>query len=146
MSRIVRRTAMKIAISLALAGVTAAAAAVAAVSPQATAPEPASNAKRCIFLDQVVARRTIAPNAVEFEVVGGITYRNDMATECKSVARLGPSAIIGVTSDGDTGMLCAGDRVKIFDPVEVKATGLRSYPYCRLGNFTVASAPERAKQ
>jgi hypothetical protein len=137
---------MKIAISLALVGVTAAAAAVAAVSPQANAPAPAPAAKRCIFLDQVVGRRTVGPNSVEFDVVGGITYRNELATACKSIERLGPSAIIGVTSDGDTGMLCAGDRVKIFDPVEIKATGLRSYPYCRLGNFTVASAPANAKQ
>ena len=136
---------MKIAISLALFGVATAAAVVAAANPLSNAPAPASQAKRCIFLDQVVARRTVVPNAVEFDVVGGITYRNDLATACKSIERLGPSAVIGVTSDGDTGMLCAGDRVKIFDPVEVKATGLRSYPYCRLGNFTVASAPESAR-
>ena len=93
----------------------------------------------------LVGRRTAAPNSLEFDVIGGITYRNELATSCKSIERLGPSAIIGVTSDGDTGMLCTGDRVKVFDPVEVKATGLRSYPYCRLGNFTVASAPENAK-
>ena len=136
---------MKIAISLALFGVATTAAVVAAANPQSNAPAPVSQAKRCIFLDQVVARRTVVPNAVEFDVVGGITYRNDLATACKSIERLGPSAVIGVTSDGDTGMLCAGDRVKIFDPIEVKATGLRSYPYCRLGNFTVASAPESAR-
>lgn len=136
---------MKIAIPLALVGITAAAAAFAAVSPQPSGGTPATEAKRCIFLDQVVARRTVVPNSVEFEVIGGTTYRNELATSCKSVERLGASAAIGVTADGDTGMLCAGDRVKIFDPVEVKATGLRSYPYCRLGNFTVASAPDAAK-
>lgn len=136
---------MRIAIPMALAGFTVAAAAVASVNAQPSAPAPAPQAKRCITLDQVVGRRTAAPNSLEFDVMGGITYRNELATSCKSIERLGPSAIIGVTSDGDTGMLCTGDRVKIFDPVEVKNTGLRGYPYCRLGNFTVASAPENAK-
>jgi hypothetical protein len=44
---------------------------------------------------------------------------------------------VAIVSGAETGRLCAGDRVKIFDPVEVKATGLATYPLCRLGAFTI---------
>lgn len=132
---------MKIAIPLALSGMTVAAAAFAASSSQPGQPAQAAKSRTCIPLDQVVARRTVGATAVEFDVIGGTTYRNELASACKGIERLGSSAAIAVTTGAETGMLCAGDRVKIFDPVEVKATGLRTYPYCQLGKFTVGNAP-----
>jgi hypothetical protein len=99
----------------------------------------AAGAERCIQLDQVIARRASGPAAVDFEMLGGITYRNQLASACPGLERLGESAVVAVTAGAETGRLCAGDRVKIFDPVEVKATGLQTYPYCKLGEFTPTS-------
>jgi hypothetical protein len=132
---------MKVAIPLALASMTAAAAALASSSPRSDEPAQAQAPRTCIPLDQVVARRTAGASAVEFDVVGGITYRNELASPCAGIERLGSSAAIAVTTGAETGMLCAGDRVKIFDPVEAKATGLQAAPYCQLGKFTVVNAP-----
>ncbi|WP_395623754.1 hypothetical protein [Sphingomonas daechungensis] len=132
---------MKIAISLALVGMTAAAAALAA-NPTAE-PSATTKANRCVPLDQIVGRRTVGPNAVEFDVVGGVTYRSELARPCAGVERLGSSAAIAITTGAETGDICEGDRVKIFDPVEVQATGLRNYPHCQLGKFTVVSVPAR---
>ena len=98
-----------------------------------------AGAERCIQLDQVIARRASGPAAVDFEMLGGITYRNRLASACPGLGRLGESAVVAVTAGAETGRLCAGDRVKIFDPVEVKATGLETYPHCTLGEFTPAS-------
>lgn len=115
-----------------------------------TAPPPAGQqlaaaaAERCIQLDQVIARRASGPAAVDFEMLGGITYRNQLASACPGIERLGESAVVAVTAGADTGRLCAGDRVKIFDPVEVKATGLETYPHCTLGEFIPTSrSPSR---
>jgi hypothetical protein len=104
-------------------------------SATAQPQQPPGAVQACIPVDQIVARRTAGPDAVEFDLVGK-TYRNDLASSCPGLARLGTGAAIAITSGAETGMLCSGDRVKIFDPVEVKATGLRSYPFCRLGKFT----------
>jgi len=90
----------------------------------------------CIISDQIVGRRLASPTAVDFDVLGGTTYRNELARACPGLERLGASAIVAVTGGADPGRLCAGDRVQIFDPVEVKATGLRGYPCCQLGKFT----------
>jgi hypothetical protein len=101
-------------------------------------PEPqaiAANAVRCIPLDQVITRRVAGSAALDFEMLGGTTYRNQLASACPGAERLGESATVAVTAGAETGRLCAGDRVKIFDPVEVKTTGLQSYPECRLGQF-----------
>jgi hypothetical protein len=109
------------------------------------APPPgkqlAAGAERCIQLDQVIARRTSGPAAVDFEMLGGITYRNQLASACPGLERLGESATVAVTAGAETGRLCAGDRVKIFDPAEAKATGLEGYPECRLGQFV--PSPQR---
>ena len=111
-------------------------------------PEPkatAAGAVRCIPLDQVIARRPSGPASVDFEMLGGITYRNQLASACPGLGRLGESAVVAVTAGAETGSLCTGDRVKIFDPVEVKATGLETYPSCQLGGFSAMSAPTGAR-
>ena len=101
----------------------------------------AAGAVNCIPMDQVIARRLSGPGAVEFEMLGGTTYRNQLSSACPGLQRLGDSAVVAVTAGGETGRLCAGDRVKIFDPVEVKVTGLQTYPYCRLGKFSAMGTP-----
>jgi hypothetical protein len=131
---------MRIAIPLALATISATAAALAASNPPAAAPTHASKIRTCIPLDQIVARRAAGPNAVEFDVIGGITYRNALESACSGIERLGSSAAIAVTN-AESGTLCTGDRVKVFDPVEVQGTSLRSHPYCRLGKFIVVGPP-----
>ena len=134
---------MKIAILLAWTSITAAATAVAASSPPAAGPSQALKPRSCIPLDQVIARRTVGSNAVEFDMIGGVTYRNEFEKACPGIERLGSSAAIAITN-AETGTLCAGDRVKIFDPAEIKATGLRNDPFCRLGSFAVS--PPTAKR
>jgi hypothetical protein len=104
-------------------------------TPPAEPQAIAANAVRCIPLDQVITRRLAGPAALDFEMLGGTIYRNQLASACPGAERLGDSATIAVTSGAETGRLCAGDRIQIFDPVEVKATGLQSYPECRLGQF-----------
>jgi hypothetical protein len=128
---------MNIVTPLAWASFAAAAIAVASGPPSAE-PTKDPKARSCIPLDQVVGRRTAGANAVEFDLIGGVTYRNELASSCVGIERLGPGATIAVTN-AESGTLCAGDRVKLFDPVEVRATGLRSYPYCRLGSFVVST-------
>jgi hypothetical protein len=96
----------------------------------------AASGVRCIPLDQVVARRAVSPNEVEFDVLGGTTYRNQLESPCTNLQRIGANAAVAITAGAETGRLCAGDRVKIFDPAEVQATGLAGYPFCKLGQFT----------
>ena len=100
-----------------------------------------AGASRCIPLDQVVARRIAGPMGVDFEMLGGTTYRNHLASKCPAFERLGDNAVVAVTAGAETGSLCAGDQVKIFDPVEIQATGLKGYPSCRLGQFTAMPTP-----
>jgi len=130
---------MRLAIALALAGLSAAAGAVVANGHPNHEPAHSLKSRTCIPLDQIVTRRTVGANAVEFDISGGVTYRNELASACDAVERLGSGASFGVTN-AETGTLCAGDRIKIFDPAEVQATGLRNYPYCRLGKFTAVDA------
>jgi len=90
---------------------------------------------RCIPVNEIVVRHIAGPASVTFEMISGATYRNDLVGKCDAFERLGDNAIVAVTASPDTGRLCAGDRVRIFDPVDVEATGLKSYPSCRLGEF-----------
>src|SRR5262245_53945392 len=111
-------------------------AATAACTASPPPQQATANGLSCINSDQIVGRRLAGANAVEFDVLGGTTYRNELAQVCPGLERLGASGIIAVTGGADPSRLCAGDRVQIFDPVEVKATGLKSYPHCQLGQFT----------
>ena len=109
--------------------------------PPPPAQATAARGARCIQVDQVVARRAVGPNAVEFDLLGGTTYRNQLEAPCTNLERLGTTAAVAITSGAETGRLCAGDRVKIFDPAEVQATGLAGYPFCKLGEFTAIPTP-----
>ena len=89
----------------------------------------------CIEIDQIVTRRVAGPNALEFQMIGGRVLRNDLASACPGLQRLGDQAVVAVTSATGESRLCRGDRVRVFDPVEAQATGLQSYPECLLGDF-----------
>lgn len=90
----------------------------------------------CIPLDQVISKRVAGAAAVDFELVGGAVYRNSLASACPGLERLGGSAVVALTSGGEGGRLCRGDRVRVFDATEARATGLQSYAQCLLGDFS----------
>jgi hypothetical protein len=71
---------------------------------------------------------------VVFEVAGPTNYRNDLAGACPGLERLGRSAVVEL-ADASGDQLCSGDRIRVYDPVEAKATGRLSYPTCILGYF-----------
>jgi hypothetical protein len=89
---------------------------------------------RCIDLQQVISRHVVPPSSVLFEMSGGVTYRNDLVSACPGAVRANGSEIIQTESQGTR--LCVDDSVRIYDPVEAKATGAGSFPKCRLGVFT----------
>lgn len=110
---------------------------VGACSAQPSAPPPLAQAGaqvNCIDLTTVSGRHVLPPNAVVFDTVGGISYRNDLVGTCPSAARADPSAIIQTESQSPR--LCRDDRIRIYDPVDARATGASSFPVCRLGSFT----------
>lgn len=89
---------------------------------------------RCIDLHQVIARRAQPPSSVVFEMSGGVTYRNDLVGGCPGAARANGNTIVQTESQSTT--LCANDSVRVYDPVEARATGAQSFAKCRLGVFT----------
>jgi hypothetical protein len=91
----------------------------------------------CIDLQQVSGRRVLPPSAIQFDMVGGVSYRNDLQDSCPSVARADASSIIETLSQSTR--VCRDDRVRIYDPVEARATEARSFPTCRLGSFTAVA-------
>lgn len=121
------KTALPILVSATLVGCTA------EPPRQPVAAAAVAGAQECIHLDQVTARRVQPPNSVVFDV-GPVSYRNDLIGPCPSIARLGESASIELESPLGK-QLCRNDHIRVFDPVETKATGIRSAPLCRLGVF-----------
>ena len=95
--------------------------------PPAMAARPAGS---CIELSQVTARHVMPPSSAIFETTHG-TYRAELVGNC--AARATPADIIETVSQSSE--LCRDDRVRIFDPVEAKATGARSFPQCRIGSI-----------
>jgi hypothetical protein len=93
----------------------------------------------CIDLRQVSSRHVLPPSSVLFEMVGGITYRTDLVGGCPGAARADPSAIVQTESQGT--QLCRDDHIRIYDPVEAKATGSGSFAQCRVGVFTAVPNP-----
>ena len=89
----------------------------------------------CITLTQVAGRRAVGPGTVLFSTVGPTNYVNQLRGRCPPLERLGSTATISVASGGHGGQLCSGDRIRVFDPVEVVGTRLESYPTCVLGRF-----------
>jgi hypothetical protein len=108
----------------------------AACTAQPPAPPPAAQMgaqASCIDLKQVVARHVLPPDSVLFEMSGGITYRTDLVGGCPSAARADANSIVQTESQGT--QLCENDHIRIYDPVEAKATGSGAFPQCRVGRF-----------
>jgi hypothetical protein len=103
-------------------------------SPDRPHAPPAPGTVRCIDPHQIVARHPERPNAVIFEMAGGITYRNDLIGACPGVARSNASSIVQI--EPDSGNLCTNDHVRVYDPVEVRGVGAGASARCRLGTFT----------
>jgi hypothetical protein len=93
----------------------------------------------CIDLKQVVARHVLPPASVLVEMSGGITYRTDLVGGCPSAARADANSIVQTESQGT--QLCQNDHIRIYDPVEAKATGSGAFPQCRVGPFTAVPNP-----
>ena len=89
---------------------------------------------RCIDLQHLIARHAQPPSSVVFEMSGGVTYRNDLVGGCPGVARADGSEIVQTETQSTT--LCANDTIRVYDPVEAKATGAASFAKCRVGMFT----------
>lgn len=104
-------------------------------------PAAAAGLTRCIPAEQIVGRRTAGAAAVDFELLGGLVYRNQLRGSCPGLARLGSAATVSIASGGEGGQLCAGDRIRVLDPIEGRGTGASSYPTCILGQFSAAPMP-----
>jgi hypothetical protein len=75
---------------------------------------------------------------VLFEMSGGITYRTDLVGGCPSAARADANSIVQTESQGT--QLCENDHIRIYDPVEARATGSGAFPQCRVGRFTAVAS------
>lgn len=108
--------------------------------PSVPAPVVAQSAQTsCIDLTQVTGRRVIAPDAVLFDTAGGISYRAELVGGCPGAARANGSEII--QTETQSTHLCRDDHIRIYDPVEAKATGPGSFAMCRVGGFTAVPRP-----
>ena len=106
----------------------------AAQAPTGQAAAAPATAKDCLVISQISGRRAEPPNSVTFEMVGPVNYRNDLVGECPGLARLGSQAVIEFANPFG-GQICRNDHIRVFDPIEARATGARSAPLCRLGPF-----------
>ena len=101
---------------------------------QTTQAAAGATGSRCIALNQIAGRRVVESSLL-FEMIGAPNYRNDPIGPCPGLERLGSTATISIASGGEGGQLCRGDRVRVADPVEARASGLLNQPTCRLGDF-----------
>jgi hypothetical protein len=108
----------------------------ASLQDQAGAEQPS---RRCLPLDRVISRTPQPPNHVRFEMADGTIYLSRPLDRCASLARAGQQDILVLSVDGT--QVCSGDRVRIVDPAEARATGIRAFPGCRLGPFIEEPRP-----
>ena len=98
--------------------VAAAALMVAQSQPQEEAADPAANAgeaRNCINLDSATVRRAVDERTIEFEMVGGKTYRNQLGGRCPGL-RNAARGFGGLAFDVYGSQLCRGDLVRALDP------------------------------
>ncbi len=105
-----------------------------AEAPPSTQMAAASGQVRCVPVRQITARRATGPRSLEFEMAGGITYRNDLPAVCPGLENRTGLDAIALEVDGS--QICAGDSFRAFEPGEAKVVGIRAFPRCRLGAFT----------
>jgi len=129
--------------------VAAAALMVAQSQPQEEAADPAANAgeaRNCINLDSATVRRAVDERTIEFEMVGGKTYRNQLGGRCPGL-RNAARGFGGLAFDVYGSQLCRGDLVRALDPNSALGIGgeYRSAIPCPLGNFVLMpEAPNEA--
>ena len=99
----------------------------------------AGQSARCIPLNQVAGRRVLPDGSLLFEAIGGVDYRNRLASQCPGAARIHRSAVISLVDPTSGIQLCRGDRVRVYDPVETKATAAANAPSCILADFEVVA-------
>ena len=97
----------------------------------AVSPVQGAQGVSCISLASVAGRRVVGADTLLFETAGPNDYRNRLASHCPATQRIGTSASVALL-DVQGSQLCAGDRVRIFDPLEDRVAAA---PTCRLGNF-----------
>ncbi len=93
-----------------------------------------TGAERCVSAGAVSGRYVLPPDAIMFEMLGPVNYRNVLARPCPGLARLGRSAAI-LFESSTNGQLCAGDRVRLFDARDTGPGRLAEAPVCELGQF-----------
>lgn len=94
----------------------------------------ASGARQCVSSAAISGRYALRPNSIMFEMTGPVDYRNTLATECRSLERLGSSAAM-VFENSTPGQICSGDRVRLFDARGTGPDQLSGAAVCVLGPF-----------
>lgn len=94
----------------------------------------AAAGERCVPVQQIIARRATGPRTLEFELAGGITYRNDLPEACPGLENRTDFDVLLLEVNGAN--ICAGDSFRAIEPLEAQAVGARAFPRCRLGAFT----------
>ncbi len=111
------------------------------VLAQPAAP-PTLKSVSCIDGDQIQGREGESDRTILFRMSGGVTYRNTLRGACPGLAEVGGFRFLATEQQGTR--LCQGDFVRAVDPVGARATGIRSYAACPLGDFTMV--PVEAKR
>lgn len=94
----------------------------------------ASGTQQCLSAAAISGRYAVPPNSIMFDMIGRTNFRNDLATACPSLQRLGQSAAI-VFDSSSGGQICSGDRVRLFDSRDMGPNRLAGAQICVLGPF-----------
>ena len=104
-----------------------------AIAAPAAARRSAPSATACIDSQQIVSRRALAHDAMEFSLTGGRTYRSRIGPSCAHLAELDRTYLL-VLEEQQGRRICGGDRFRLIDPVAARSGG-GGFPYCRFGAF-----------
>ena len=105
----------------------------------ALAQAPSPKAVGCIDGSQIAGNEGESDRTILFHMQGGTTYRNTLRGACPGLAEVGRFRTLATEQYGT--QLCRGDIIRAFDPQIARATSLRSFAACPLGDFTEAAAP-----
>lgn len=92
----------------------------------------AAGTRACIDLKQVTGRR-VERGQLIYQLSSGETVRNDLGGHCPPLERAMGSEITQI--ENDSGQLCRGDGVRVYDPVTVGAGGPSSILRCQAAAF-----------
>ncbi|VXD07338.1 conserved hypothetical protein [Sphingomonas sp. T1] len=94
-------------------------------------PPPATT---CIDGERIVSRRAQVPDAIDFTLTGGKTYRSRIGPSCAHLAELDRTYLL-VLEEQQGRRICGGDRFRLIDAVAARSGGGGGFPYCRFGPF-----------